>query len=215
MQKEFNVTGSCNPEWHYMVDTTKRFEAIERLIDTGKYFTINRARQFGKTTMLDMIWRRLSGKYLIVDCSFEGVDDSSFASHAAFVKMFSRQLTTRLKSQGMEEVLVDLWEKCDAKDLDELSDVVTLFTRQCLKPVVLTIDEVDKSSDNHLFLNFLGMLRNKYLLRNKEGMNSTFHSVILAGVYDVKNLKLKIRPDEEKKYNSPWNIAADFQADFA
>lgn len=213
MQKEFNVTGSCNPEWHYMVDTTKRFEAIERLIDTGKYFTINRARQFGKTTMLDMIWHRLSGKYLIVDCSFEGVDDSSFASHDAFVKMFARQLTARLKSQGMEEALVDLWEKCDAKDLDELSDVITLFTRKCLKPVILTIDEVDKSSDNHLFLNFLGMLRNKYLLRNKEGMNSTFYSVILAGVYDVKNLKLKIRPDEEKKYNSPWNIAADFHVD--
>ena len=44
-------------------------------------------------------------------------------------------------------------------------------------------------------------------------MNSTFHSVILAGVYDVKNLKLKIRPDAEKKYNSPWNIAADFNVD--
>lgn len=36
----------------------------------------------------------------------------------------------------------------------------------------------------------------------------TFHSVILAGVYDIKNLKLKIRPEEEHKYNSPWNIAA-------
>ena len=33
------------------------------------------------------------------------------------------------------------------------------------------------------------------------------------GVYDVKNLKLKIRPDAEKKYNSPWNIAADFNVD--
>ena len=48
MRKEFNVTGSCNPEWHYMVDTAKRFESVERLIDTGKYFAINRARQYGK-----------------------------------------------------------------------------------------------------------------------------------------------------------------------
>ena len=37
--------------------------------------------------------------------------------------------------------------------------------------------------------------------------------MILAGVYDVKTLKLKIRPDKEKKYNSPWNIAADFKVD--
>ena len=28
------------------------------------------------------------------------------------------------------------------------------------------IDEVDKSSNNQLFLSFLGMLRNKYLLKN-------------------------------------------------
>ena len=37
-----------------------------------------------------------------------------------------------------------------------------------------------------------------------------FHSVILAGVYDIKNLKLKIRGEEEHQYNSPWNIAAQF-----
>ncbi len=31
MRKEFNITGSCNPEWHYMVDSAKRFEAVERV----------------------------------------------------------------------------------------------------------------------------------------------------------------------------------------
>jgi len=29
--------------------------------------------------------------------------------------------------------------------------------------------------------------------------------VILAGVYDVRNIKQKIRPDAEHKTNSPWN----------
>jgi hypothetical protein len=72
------------------------------------------------------------------------------------------------------------------------------------------IDEVDKSSNNQLFLSFLGMLRDKFLLRNM-GKDKTFHSVTLAGVHDVKSLK--IRPDEEQKYNSPWNIAADFDID--
>jgi hypothetical protein len=32
-------------------------------------------------------------------------------------------------------------------------------------------------------------------------------------VHDVKSLKLKIRPDSEQKYNSPWNIAAEFKVD--
>ena len=66
MRKEFNVTGSCNPEWHYMVDTEKRFRAVEEMIDRGHYFTINRARQYGKTTTLDTIWRKLSDRYLVV-----------------------------------------------------------------------------------------------------------------------------------------------------
>lgn len=80
MRKEFNITGSCNPEWHYMVDTRKRFEAIESMIEKGKYFTINRARQYGKTTTLDMIWRRLCEKYIVVPLSFEGIGDSAYAS---------------------------------------------------------------------------------------------------------------------------------------
>ena len=37
----------------------------------------------------------------------------------------------------------------------------------------------------------------------------------MAGVYDVKNLRRKIRPDEVHKYNSPWNIAADFKVDMS
>ena len=76
------------------------------------------------------------------------------------------------------------------------------------------IDEVDKSSNNQLFLNFLGMLRNKYLDRN-DNFDFSFKSVILAGVYDVKNLKLKIRDGSETKYNSPWNIATDFKVDMS
>ncbi|MCP4629190.1 MAG: AAA family ATPase, partial [bacterium] len=90
------------------------------------------------------------------------------------------------------------------------------FIRDMLpgKSVVLLIDEVDKSSNSQLFLTFLGMLRNKYLKRNK-GRDYTFHSVILAGVHDIKTLKTKIRPDDDRKYNSPWNIAVDFEVDMS
>ncbi len=42
-----------------------------------------------------------------------------------------------------------------------------------------------------------------------------FQSVILAGVYDIKNLKLKIRTENEHQYNSPWNIAVPFDVDMS
>ena len=212
MRKSFNITGSCNPHWHYMVDTEKRFDSVKKLIDHGEYFTINRARQYGKTTMLQTIRRRLSEQYLIIKISFEGMDDDAFGSMPAFVDSFCSLITGFLNDVGIEERLVNVFDRKGLNTLDRLSKVITAFCNASEKPVVLLIDEVDKSSDNQLFLNFLGMLRNKYLNRN-EGLGNTFHSVVLAGVYDIKNLKLKLRPNEEKKYNSPWNIAADFNVD--
>ena len=48
MAKGFNTEVTCDPLRHYMVDTTKKMKVFERLIDRKKYFTINRARWFGK-----------------------------------------------------------------------------------------------------------------------------------------------------------------------
>lgn len=56
------------------------------------------------------------------------------------------------------------------------------------------------------------MLRNKYLKRRQR---PTFQSVILTGVYDIRNLKLKVRPEKEHQKNSPWNIAAKFSIDMS
>ena len=89
-----------------------------------------------------------------------------------------------------------------------LSDICALSD----KPIVLLIDEVDSASNNQVFLDFLAQLRAYYINRD---VQPTFQSVILAGVYDVKNLKRKLRPDEAHKMNSPWNIASDFKVDMS
>ena len=74
------------------------------------------------------------------------------------------------------------------------------------------IDEVDSASNNQVFLDFLAQLRAQYIDRD---IQPAFQSVILAGVYDIKNLKRKLRPEEDHKYNSPWNIAADFSIEMS
>ena len=50
MPKIFNVSAACILDEHYMVNIDERLTAIKELVDSGKYFTINRARQYGKTT---------------------------------------------------------------------------------------------------------------------------------------------------------------------
>jgi hypothetical protein len=105
------------------------------------------------------------------------------------------------------------WLKEASKDtisLLQLSEVITALMGKTEKQVVLLIDEVDKSSNNQLFIDFLALLRNKYLAQD---LAKTFHSVILAGVHDVKSIKLKLRPEDEQKFNSPWNIATEFRVD--
>ena len=139
MRKRFNITGSCNPEKHYMVDTEKRFQAVEELIDMGEYFTINRARQYGKTTMLQTIRRRLSDKYLVVPLSFEGLGDEAFASPEAFVASFKRQMARHLVSLGQDEALIGVWQNNNASSIEDLSLIITDFCKACPKPVVITI----------------------------------------------------------------------------
>ena len=210
MKKEFNTTGSCNPAQHYMVDVSKKLANIEDFIHRGKYFTINRARQFGKTTTLKALFRNLSEQYVVIFISFE-IGDAIFDSVESFCEGLGFKIS---EAAGVSPEQADFWlNEYKCASFEGLSAKITAFCKSQSKPVLLLIDEVDKSTDNQLFLNFLGMLRNKYLDRDMKGMNSTFHSVILAGVYDVKNLKLKLRPDEERKYNSPWNIATDFDVD--
>ena len=48
--KVFNTTAVCIPSENYMVDISDKLTQIVRLIEQKKYFAINRARQYGKTT---------------------------------------------------------------------------------------------------------------------------------------------------------------------
>lgn len=216
MEKEFNDVGLCVPNLHYMVDISEKIEAIMRLVEKGKYFTINRPRQFGKTTILFLLADRLNQQadYVALEISFEGTSDTTFASEQDFCLDFLQMITQAMKFTDTElsDYLQQRVQQVD--NFAELSLFISQYVLEIDKKVVMLIDEVDKSSNNQLFLDFLGMLRNKYLQRIK-GQDETFHSIILAGVHDVKTLKAKIRPDMASKYNSPWNIAVDFKIDLS
>ncbi len=62
--KVFNTTAICIPSKHYMVDIEERLKKIKVLIDTGQYFTINKARQYGKNHNINGI-REVSAKRVL------------------------------------------------------------------------------------------------------------------------------------------------------
>jgi hypothetical protein len=216
MSRKFNITGVCIPQKHYMVETNKKIDKIQSMVENGLYFTINRPRQFGKTTTLFNLSKALIPKpeYCCIEISFEGLGEESYSSNAVFIAKFINQIRKQLVLSKLNKHLDFLSQNLTVPDFEGLSQFITGFCSVDERKIVLLIDEVDKSMNNQLFLDFLGMLRNKYLERDM-GRDITFHSVVLAGVHDVKGMKLKINPKTEFKYNSPWNIATDFKVDLS
>ena len=218
--RKFNVTGLCVPSKHYMVDISQKIDKIIELIDNGYYFTINRARQYGKTTTLSQLRKTIANDYICAYISFEGLSDEHFENASAFCPMFLRKVSQALAFSSAPKAYAKEWLNERILDFVLLSEHITRMCED--KKVVLLIDEIDKSSNNRLMLHFLGMLRDKYLSR-QDDMDNTFQSVILAGVTDIKNIKLKMINDgifeptaiEGKIYNSPWNIATDFNIDMS
>lgn len=101
--RRFNVIGLCTPEEDYMVDISGKIEQIKQLIDRGCYFTINRARQYGKTTALHTLKRTLSTEYICFNLSFEGVGTTMFAYSQSFCQRFLWQLDIAQKNTSNEK----------------------------------------------------------------------------------------------------------------
>jgi len=216
MQKEFNDTGLCIPNRHYMVDNSDKLKQIIAFVEKGKYFTINRPRQFGKTTTLFLLAKQLNllDDYMALKISFEGIDTETHQHVEKFVRLFLEMLIREFEFLQLLELAQFTSHYLEnTNTLPLLSQFITKLKRDMLPKtsLVLLIDEVDKSSNNQLFLDFLSMLRDKYLQQH-EGRDHTFQSIILAGVHDIKTLKAKIR-HQSSGYNSPWNIAIDFKVD--
>lgn len=212
-KKVFNVNADCRPDKHYMVDISDRLLEIKNMVDMGQYFTINRARQYGKTTTLKALAKLLQNSYEVVSLDFQMISYESFEDEKAFVKAFSGELLDNTESMPEEiREMMTLFSEGRLQNTTLLALFKTL-SKWCgcsEKRIVLLIDEVDSAANNQVFLDFLAQLRGYYIKRDTK---PTFQSVILAGVYDVKNIRRKLRPDEEHKRNSPWNIAADFLVD--
>lgn len=198
-----------------MVNIDRQVEAAAKLVRQGDYFCINRGRQYGKTTTLAALAEKLSADFCVFNISFEGTDDSSFASASTVCAEFLKILKLWSRVNGSSEEMKALLKTavpvgCKEINTTDFTEIIGELCDLSSKPVVVMIDEVDQASNNDGFIKFLGVLRKMFLSRN---MLPTFQSVILAGVYDVKNIKLKMRSEDEHQYNSPWNIAVPFKVD--
>lgn len=174
MKKVFNVTADCKPSLHYMVDITERLRQIKDMVDRGEYFTINRARQYGKTTTLRALEDFLKDDYLVVSLDFQAFSNEDFKDERSFVQTFSREILEALDS--VESIMTEprsWFESCSREkeenvSLSVLFQYLMMWCRQSEKRIVLLIDEADSASNNQVFMDFLALLRRYYIIRDKK-----------------------------------------------
>ena len=213
MCRVFNTTGACIPSRHYMVNLNARLAKIKELVDNGDYFVINRARQYGKTTTLRALKEYLKNTYNVISLDFQMISFASLETETEFVNVLAEAFYEELEAfaaipEAIKHSISQFYADNSKKQyLYNFFKALSKLCAQSDKPIVLMIDEVDNASNSQVFTDFLAQLRAYYLVRDAR---PTFQSVILAGVYDIKNIRVKMRPDEAHKINSPWNIATDF-----
>lgn len=165
MYKTFNANGCCDPELHYMVDLSGRLKEIKAMIDAGLYFTMNRARQYGKTTTLMALAEYLKNDYQVLSLDFQAISYGDFETEQGFAAAFSREIldcTEDILANAKEKLALYAAGNVQNVTLSVLFKALIEFCKESEKKLVLIIDEADSATNNQVFVDFL--LNKGYML---------------------------------------------------
>ena len=201
----FNTAGPCRPERHYMLPAEKRVASLRPLIEDEEYFVLHAPRQVGKSTSLRALAEALTaeGTYAALHTSCEtgqklipdlnGSIQAILDSLVSFAQTF---LAPELRPPAIDRDMVPE---------SRLYDLLSRWSKQCPRPVVLFLDEIDALYDDAL-ISVLRQLRNGFQLRPDHFP----HSVALVGLRDVRDYKIIARDHSETLGTaSPFNIKSD------
>jgi len=206
MERYFNTTGFCRPDWHYMVDPNMEIiNEINRLIQNNQYFIIHAPRQSGKTTLLHSLCRQINaeGKYIALTFSLENAGYKNIPVKEAMYLMVDTLYIAAKQILPQNELPPDIANYKEYAGL--LFSYLTDWAQQQTKPIVLFIDEIDSIWDEVL-ISTLRQLRNGFQMRPR----SFPASIALVGLRDIREYKNKVKEiDGEMGSGSPFNIKAE------
>lgn len=205
MPRFFNTAGPCDPRFHYMLPPERRLPEVRGLIEQGLYFVVHAPRQSGKTTFFRALAPALtgSGRYaaLLASCEVGQAAGSNVERGIAAVLDALRQSGLIHLPEELRPPPADPIVPAETRFLDLLSR----WSRQCPRPVVLFLDEIDALVDDVL-ISVLRQIRSGY----PERPGSFPQSVALVGLRDVRDYRLSVRPEEQTLGTaSPFNIKVE------
>lgn len=115
MEKIFNTSADCKPNLHYMVNIEQKLGKIKQMVDKGQYFTINKARQYGKTTTLKALGKLLTKDYTVVSIDFQReMSSAKFKDENTFSVAFANSFLWKISDYT--DVMPENF-KCSVNDL--------------------------------------------------------------------------------------------------
>ena len=205
----FNTEGPMRPAEHYAIDPLSRVDVDELLdlIRRKRYFVLHAPRQTGKTSALIALRDRLNsgavGNYRCVNINVE-VGQVARDDVTSGIRAILSMMASRAFQQGDSFVRQSWQEIFAASDPnDALRDVLTEWCVANPTPLVLLVDEIDSLVGDTL-LSVLRQLRAGYEQR-PEGFPA---SIVLCGVRDIRDYRIRSSSGEVVAGGSPFNIAA-------
>lgn len=205
----FNTEGPIREEDHYAIPPLQRIDldAILTLIRRKKYFVLHAPRQTGKTSILLALaeFLNLQGAYRCVYTNFEAGQAAREDTARAM-----RTLLGQLGSRASETLRDDFVASIKSEMLDEfgpdgsLGEVLVRWSAASPKPLVLLIDEVDTLVGATL-ISVLRQLRAGYDRRPRRFPQS----VVLCGVRDVRDYRIRTGSGEVMLGGSAFNVKAE------
>ena len=212
MERFFNIAGPCVAADHYMLPATERLPEVVGMIRRKLYFVIHAPRQSGKTTALKQLVRDIngSGERVALYCSLEtlqNVTDVASAMSTVETVIWKAVRTSAVCAEIADGIRQ--YALSEEVTRDPATGVLSLLSRlaaDCGKPLVVFFDEADCLCFDPLVA-FLRQLRNGYVNREDVPFPA---SVALVGLRNIKDYKMRIRPDGESVGQaSPFNVITE------
>ena len=205
----FNTEGPVRPDKHYAIRPLDRVNVGEflALIRAERYFVLHAPRQTGKTSALialrDLLNSGEVGNFRCVDVNVE-VGQVARDDVARGIRAILGILAENARGLG-DDYPGGVWQDVLASMGPE-SALNVLLARWCRAnpvPLVLLVDEIDSLVGDTL-LSVLRQLRAGYPQR-PEGFPQ---SVVLCGVRDIRDYRIRSSTGEVIAGGSPFNVAA-------
>ncbi len=205
----FNTEGPVRPDKHYAIQPLDRVnvDGFLSLIRAERYFVLHAPRQTGKTSALialrDLLNRGEAGDFRCVHTNVE-VGQVARNDTARGIRAILSRLAMRARLLG-DDFPHESWRAAlEASGPDDaLGDLLSNWCLENPTPLVLLVDEIDSLVGDTL-LSVLRQLRAGYEQR-PEGFPQ---SVVLCGVRDIRDYRIRSSAGEVIAGGSPFNVAA-------